>query len=50
MNPEAIVYLIALLINNGAPALLSIMKEWQKADPTMTDLEVLKGIPIDPDA
>ncbi len=50
MKPEIILYLIGILIQNGAPALLAVMNEWKKVDPTMTDLETLKGIPIDPDA
>lgn len=50
MDPTITIYLISTLIANGAPALLATMREWQKQDPTMTDLEILKNIPIDPDA
>lgn len=43
-------YCASVAIQYGLPALLSLLTEFQKVDPTMTDLEVLKGLPIDPDA
>lgn len=52
MGPEAalIGYAVTVAVNNGLPALLNVLQEWKKQDPTMSDLEVLKSIPIDPDA
>ena len=46
---EIVAYCMALALQYGLPALLAVLTEWQKVDPTMTDLEALKGVPIDPD-
>lgn len=50
VNPLIVGYIVVLILQNGLPAVLSILSEWAKTDPTMGDLEALKGIPIDPDA
>jgi hypothetical protein len=50
MDPAILGYLMLVAVNNGLPVLSNILQEWKKQDPTMTDLEVLKSIPIDPDA
>jgi hypothetical protein len=50
MNPELIVYLIAVLIDKGVPALAGLITAWQKVNPTLTDIEALRSLPIDPDA
>jgi len=47
---EVAAYIASLALQYGLPALLKILQEWKKVDPTMTDLTALKAIPIDPDA
>ncbi len=50
MSNEAIIYLIAVIVNNGIPALIQLIKDWEIVDPTLSDWEALKSIPINPDA
>jgi hypothetical protein len=49
-NALIVGYIVTLILQNGLPAVLAILNEWAKADPSMSDLEALKSIPIDPDA
>jgi hypothetical protein len=49
-NVQLAAFAAALALQYGLPALLNVLMEFQKKDPTMTDLVVLKSIPIDPDA
>jgi hypothetical protein len=50
VDPILIGYIVTMIIQYGLPAVFSILTEWAKADPGMSDLEALKSIPIDPDA
>lgn len=48
MNAEVVVYLIAVMIDKGVPALFALMQNWKQIDPTMEDFQKLKTLIIDP--
>jgi hypothetical protein len=48
MNAEMVVYLIAVMLDKGIPALVTLTQNWKAVDPTLEDFEALKSIIIDP--
>lgn len=41
---EAILMIIEFLIDKGIPAVIKLLNEWQKKDPTLADFALLKSM------
>jgi hypothetical protein len=49
MSPEVWLYFGTVILERGLPAAMNIYERFKKADPTLSDLEALKKLAIDPD-
>lgn len=50
MSPEVMIaaYFAAVIIDRGVPAAERLIKNWKTVDPTLSDWEKLKSLPLDP--
>ena len=49
MTPEVWLYFGTVILERGLPAAMNIYERFKKADPTLSDLEALKKLAVDPD-
>ncbi len=49
MTPEVWLFFGTVLMERGLPAAMNLYERFKKVDPTLSDLEALKGLAIDPD-
>jgi hypothetical protein len=50
MDPRLMIaaYIASVAIDRGVPAVENLIKNWKTVDPTLSDWEKLKSIPLDP--
>ena len=49
MTPEVWMYFGTIILEHGVSAAMNLYNRFKKVDPTLSDLEALKKLPIDPD-